>query len=196
MLVNRSGDILYHYYMPISALTLLLFSSLSTVKKYRHVFLTVVTLSLLLNMQDAVKHIQLSSGIIGKHEDSWRFLSQLSDKLYATEDNSYGVFVYSPDVVGYEPRYAVIYGAEKYKKAVSHFEKKPVTYLDYMLPNQNGVEIAKKLKGKTSTKNIPVIMISANHNADAVLKQAPIDDFIPKPFELDNLINKIHTHIQ
>ena len=69
MLVNRSGDILYHYYMPISALTLLLFSSLSTVKKYRHVFLTVVTLSLLLNMQDAVKHIQLSSGIIGKHED-------------------------------------------------------------------------------------------------------------------------------
>ena len=69
------------------------------------------------------------------------------------------------DVVSFilkEEGYEVI-GCNDGKRLLSTVEKERISLiiLDYMLPNQNGVEIAKKLKGKTSTKNIPVIMISA-----------------------------------
>lgn len=62
--------------------------------------------------------------------------------------------------------------------------------LDYRLPKKNGAEIARDLKEK---RDIPVILISANHNLDQVVHNMPVDEFIPKPFEIDQLMRKIHS---
>lgn len=60
--------------------------------------------------------------------------------------------------------------------------------LDMMLPDGNGLDLCKKLKQTDSTRHIPVVLMSAH----AHLSQLECaDDFIAKPFDVDNLIAKI-----
>jgi DNA-binding response OmpR family regulator len=59
----------------------------------------------------------------------------------------------------------------------------------------DGRDICKALKGNDKTKNIPVIMFSAQTKMEDVLKSCRADDFIAKPFEVKDLLNKIHFHI-
>jgi DNA-binding response OmpR family regulator len=68
--------------------------------------------------------------------------------------------------------------------------------LDIMLGNMDGRDLCKNVKLQNDTHNIPVIMISASHNVSDVLKQdcAP-DDFIAKPFDINNLLNKIKRQL-
>ena len=61
---------------------------------------------------------------------------------------------------------------------------------------QNGAQIATHLKKDKLTKDIPVIIISANHNMDKILERVPVDDFIPKPFELSTLMEKVNTYLR
>ena len=67
--------------------------------------------------------------------------------------------------------------------------------LDYRLPRKNGAEIAKALKEKNKTKDIPVILISANHNLESSLDKSAIDDFIPKPFDINHLMQKVYRYL-
>lgn len=67
--------------------------------------------------------------------------------------------------------------------------------LDYRLPKLNGAEVAKVLKTHNKTKDIPVIMVSANHNLEDTLDRSSIDDFIAKPFDINNLIEKVYCHL-
>ncbi len=66
--------------------------------------------------------------------------------------------------------------------------------MDIMLGNSDGRDLCKNIKSTDSTHNIPVIMISASHNINDVLKQecAP-DDFLPKPFDINVLLNKVQN---
>lgn len=66
-----------------------------------------------------------------------------------------------------------------------------VIILDVLLSGEDGREVAKKLKHNSSTKRIPIIMISAHPSAEKTVKQYGADDFIPKPFEVDQLLHKI-----
>lgn len=67
--------------------------------------------------------------------------------------------------------------------------------LDYWLPGENGGEITKKLKMKKDTMNIPVIIISASYNIRELVKDAGADDFVPKPYDIDELINTVERHL-
>ncbi|OCX51804.1 histidine kinase [Mucilaginibacter sp. PPCGB 2223] len=70
--------------------------------------------------------------------------------------------------------------------------------LDVMLADRDGREICKQIKldENHEISNIPVIMISATHDLSKVLNQrgAP-DDFVAKPFDIDNLLNKIELQL-
>lgn len=63
--------------------------------------------------------------------------------------------------------------------------------LDILMSGISGYEICKKLKTQEATKNIPVIMISANKDAKEIALDACADDFIIKPFEMDLLLKKV-----
>jgi DNA-binding response OmpR family regulator len=67
--------------------------------------------------------------------------------------------------------------------------------LDMRLSGMDGTEICSKLKESEATKQIPVLMMSALSNADKTCKAAGADDFIYKPFEMNNLLSKIKTII-
>src|SRR3989440_9602577 len=63
--------------------------------------------------------------------------------------------------------------------------------LDVLLSGKDGREIVKHLKSQEETKHIPVIMFSAHPNAEKAAQAAGADDFIAKPFEMDELLAKV-----
>lgn len=77
-------------------------------------------------------------------------------------------------------------------KALSN-ELPSLVLLDIMLPEEDGLEILKKLRNKTSTKDIPVIMLTAKTSEyDKVIGlDNGADDYIPKPFGMMELISRI-----
>ena len=65
--------------------------------------------------------------------------------------------------------------------------------LDLMLPNIDGLEVCKKLKGDSKTQNIPIIMLSAKgEEADIVTGlELGADDYVTKPFSPKVLIARV-----
>jgi len=63
--------------------------------------------------------------------------------------------------------------------------------LDYLLSGVDGKQIAQYLKSNKETRRIPIIMFSAHPFAKKELKGTGIEDFITKPFELEDLLGKI-----
>jgi two-component system phosphate regulon response regulator PhoB len=68
--------------------------------------------------------------------------------------------------------------------------------LDIMLGNMDGRELCKNVKSTIETNDIPVILISASHNLSDRFKpcDAP-NDFLAKPFDIKELLDKVHTHL-
>jgi two-component system phosphate regulon response regulator PhoB len=62
--------------------------------------------------------------------------------------------------------------------------------LDVMLPDGNGIDLCKQHKDDPGTAHIPVLVMSAHARAKSVLEEACADDFISKPFDLDNFLKK------
>lgn len=67
--------------------------------------------------------------------------------------------------------------------------------LDYLLPGTDGIKITQHLKKMNETKHIPIIMISASYNSKKIMKEAGADDFLAKPFNIDDLLAAIDKHI-
>jgi DNA-binding response OmpR family regulator len=63
--------------------------------------------------------------------------------------------------------------------------------LDMLLSGNDGRLICKDLKSRESTKNIPIIMISAHPDAKKSAFDSGADDFIAKPFEINELLDRI-----
>lgn len=76
-------------------------------------------------------------------------------------------------------------------------ESKPdVLLLDIWMSGINGGEICKILKKEIETASIPVIMISANRDTEEIAREAGADDFLLKPFDIDDLLSKIKKHLK
>ena len=65
--------------------------------------------------------------------------------------------------------------------------------VDIMLPDENGNEIVKKLRRKSETRNIPVIMVTAKTTDLDLVKgiEAGADDYIKKPFSVMELLSRV-----
>ncbi len=67
--------------------------------------------------------------------------------------------------------------------------------VDVLLSGKDGREIVKHLKSQEETKHIPVIMFSAHPSAEQTAREAGAEDFIAKPFEIDEMLAKIGNHL-
>jgi len=65
--------------------------------------------------------------------------------------------------------------------------------LDIMLPEEDGIEILKKLRANQKTKHMPVIMLTARGTEyDKVLGlDSGADDYVSKPFSMMELMSRI-----
>jgi len=73
--------------------------------------------------------------------------------------------------------------------------KPDIILLDVLISGQDGRTICRKLKSDNKTSRIPVIMFSAHPGAAASIADYGADDFIAKPFDVPNLLQKVNFHL-
>ncbi|KQT25295.1 hypothetical protein ASG22_20555 [Chryseobacterium sp. Leaf405] len=66
-----------------------------------------------------------------------------------------------------------------------------------MLPDGSGIDLCEEIKSDVDHKEIPIIIImSAHATLDHIFQSCQPDDFIPKPFDIDNLLLKVQKIIE
>ncbi|MCB0153898.1 MAG: response regulator, partial [Anaerolineae bacterium] len=77
------------------------------------------------------------------------------------------------------------------------YAKPDIILLDVVMPGMDGFETCRRLKAAEATKNIPVIFMTAL--TDTVHKvqglQAGAADYITKPFQLEEVLARVQTHL-
>lgn len=69
-----------------------------------------------------------------------------------------------------------------------------VILLDVVLGDMDGRDICRELKEAPATKAIPIIIISATHAHVDHEKGCHADDYLPKPFDIDVLLQKVNFY--
>ena len=77
--------------------------------------------------------------------------------------------------------------------AIMEREKIDLVLLDIMLPEEDGLEILRKIRGRREIKNLPVIMLTAKGTEydQVVGLDNGADDYVAKPFGMMELISRI-----
>jgi CheY-like chemotaxis protein len=71
-----------------------------------------------------------------------------------------------------------------------------VIVLDVMMPRIDGIEVARRLRQEPATKDIPIILLSAKAQAgDVQAGLAVADDYVTKPFEHLDLLERVRTAV-
>ncbi len=70
--------------------------------------------------------------------------------------------------------------------------------LDVMMPDMDGYELCKRLRQMPATANIPILILTAFSEINEKLKafEAGADDFIPKPFQPQELQARVRVHLR
>ena len=70
--------------------------------------------------------------------------------------------------------------------------KPDLILLDIMLGNMDGRELCKAIRENDQTKDIPIIFVSASHSlSDPFMTMDSNVDFLAKPFDINDLIDKV-----
>jgi DNA-binding response OmpR family regulator len=67
--------------------------------------------------------------------------------------------------------------------------------LDVKLAEEDGRVICQRLKSDEQTKDIPIIMFSAQVTERQVRQVCPVDDFLAEPFALETLYDKVEKQL-
>ncbi len=68
--------------------------------------------------------------------------------------------------------------------------------LDIQMPGHDGLMVCKQLKRQASTKDIPVIIVSASLDIQSKAADCGADDHLAKPFEMEVLQEKVSNLLQ
>ncbi|MBI1492134.1 phosphate regulon transcriptional regulator PhoB [Halocynthiibacter styelae] len=70
--------------------------------------------------------------------------------------------------------------------------------LDWMMPGVSGIEICRRLKARSETRNIPVIMLSArSEDVDKVRGlETGADDYVVKPYSIAELMARVRNQLR
>ncbi|CAG8540921.1 6752_t:CDS:10 [Paraglomus occultum] len=99
-----------------------------------------------------------------------------------------------------EKQFACICAADGYEalKIVRNSQRLPDLILsDVMMPNMDGFELLKALRGNPATQAIPVILLSARSGEASIEGlEKGADDYIIKPFNARELMARIHVNLK
>ncbi|MDO8410589.1 MAG: phosphate regulon transcriptional regulator PhoB [Phenylobacterium sp.] len=92
--------------------------------------------------------------------------------------------------------YAVAVAADGEEALVMVDEKMPdLILLDWMLPKVSGIEVCRRLRARSETRNIPIIMLTARGEETDRIRglDTGADDYIVKPFSMSELSARIRA---
>ena len=77
--------------------------------------------------------------------------------------------------------------------AAVHEMRPSLIVLDYMLPNQSGLAVARELRDDSATASLPILMLSAKgqHKDKEQAQLAGINLFMTKPFANSDLLDNV-----
>lgn len=110
-------------------------------------------------------------------------------------DNDEGVLDVMQEALNYEGfRVKIIEETDNIFSVIDSF-KPDLIILDYILSGINGGEICHQIKANPKTTDIPVMIMSAYPRVIKSLGYYGCDDFIAKPFDLDDITERIKNLI-
>jgi len=68
--------------------------------------------------------------------------------------------------------------------------------MDMLLSGVNGVDVCRSYKKIPAIDNIPLIMMSAHPDAEQKCMEAGADDFIFKPFDMEEILSKVKVLLE
>ena len=92
--------------------------------------------------------------------------------------------------------YNVVATADGEEAAMLVREMEPdLVLLDWMLPSLSGIELCRRLRSRSETRNLPIVMITARgEEADRIRGlDTGADDYITKPFSTTELMARIRA---
>lgn len=77
-------------------------------------------------------------------------------------------------------------------------DKPDLIVLDWMMPNLSGIEVCRRLKMRSETRDIPIIMLSArSEEVDRVRGlETGADDYVIKPYSVVELMARVRTQLR
>lgn len=64
-----------------------------------------------------------------------------------------------------------------------------LVFLDIKMSGTDGGEICRHFKSQPNKSQVPVILISANRDIDEIAERCGADAYLPKPFEIKDLVS-------
>lgn len=76
--------------------------------------------------------------------------------------------------------------------------KPDLVLLDVMMPGHNGFHVCRTLKTEDATREVPVIFITSRNETESVLEGFRVGavDYILKPFQAEEVITRVATHLK
>src|SRR5437773_7952410 len=70
--------------------------------------------------------------------------------------------------------------------------------LDLMMPEMDGLEVCRRLKADSTTRQIPVIFLTASNEMEHLVKGFEVGavDYVTKPFNAPELLARVRTHLE
>lgn len=125
-----NGDLLYHHRFPIYAASALGFAAIvsKSTKTYLQRLALLIVLSL--GLLGDIRWMNKALLTVGTHESDWKLQKSMAETIMNDNEPTFGYFVYSPDIFGYQSKAAMVYLERHMPEAnISRLSKEPVTYL-------------------------------------------------------------------
>lgn len=76
--------------------------------------------------------------------------------------------------------------------------KPDLILLDVYMPEMDGFEVCKEIKGNAELESIPIIFLTASNDEDSIRKgfELGAQDYVIKPFHSSELLARVNTHIK
>jgi two-component system phosphate regulon response regulator PhoB len=92
--------------------------------------------------------------------------------------------------------YRVVVAADGEEGMLQIEERLPdLVLLDWMLPKLSGIEVCRRIRGKSESRNMPIIMLTARGEESDRIRglDTGADDYMTKPFSMTELIARIRA---
>lgn len=102
------------------------------------------------------------------------------------------------DVFQRDDRFEIKTAATGYDAGLLTVSFRPdLVILDYMLPDINGNVVCQRIRANKDYEAIKIIIVSGVVNQDEIdqLLQSGADEFIKKPFNIENLMRRVEKHL-